>query len=71
MKISPILIKSYLVSLVITIMLAIIDSDPIISFSSLFMEVLILSVLGLTVIFPISILARRAKKKNERQRTNS
>jgi hypothetical protein len=58
------MIQSYLIALTIIIILAMMDSDPIISFSSLLLDVLIMSVLCWTmVVFPISILASRLKTK--------
>ncbi len=67
-----IMINSYLIALAIVIILAMIDSDPIISFASLLLDVLIMSVLCWTmVVFPISILVSRIKTKNEKQRANS
>ena len=62
-----IIISSYLIALAIVIILAMIDSDPIISFASLFLDVLIMSILCWTVVvFPISILLSRIKIKNEK-----
>jgi hypothetical protein len=67
-----IIINSYLIALTIVIILAMIDSDPIISFASLLLDVLIMSILCWTVVvFPISILVSRIKIKNEKQRANS
>jgi hypothetical protein len=67
-----IMINSYLIALAIVIILAMIDSDPIISFASLLLDVLIMSILCWTVVvFPISILVSRIKIKNEKQRANS
>ena len=67
-----IIINSYLIALTIIIILAMIDSDPIISFASLLLDVLIMSILCWTVVvFPISILVSRIKIKNEKQRANS
>lgn len=67
-----IMINSYLIALTIVIILAMIDSDPIISFASLLLDVLIMSILCWTVVvFPISILVSRIKIKNEKQRANS
>jgi hypothetical protein len=67
-----IIINSYLIALAIVIILAMIDSDPIISFASLLLDVLIMSILCWTVVvFPISILVSRIKIKNEKQRANS
>lgn len=72
MKITKLMIQSYLIALTIIIILAMMDSDPIISFSSLLLDVLIMSVLCWTmVVFPISILASRLMTKNEKQRANS
>jgi hypothetical protein len=66
------MINSYMIALAIVIILAIIDSDPIISFESLLLDVLIMSVLCWTmVVFPIFILVSRIKTKNEKQRANS
>lgn len=66
-----IMINSYLIALTIVIILAMIDSDPIISFASLLLDVLIMSILCWTVVvFPISILVSRIKIKNEKQRAN-
>ena len=67
-----IMINSYLIALAIVIILAMIDSDPIISFASLLLDVLIMSILCWTVVvFPISILVSRINIKNEKQRANS
>jgi hypothetical protein len=67
-----IIINSYLIALAIVIILAMIDSDPILSFASLLLDVLIMSILCWTVVvFPISILVSRIKIKNEKQRANS
>lgn len=56
----------------IVIILAMIDSDPILSFASLLLDVLIMSILCWTVVvFPISILVSRINIKNEKQRANS
>lgn len=67
-----IMINSYLIALTIVIILAMIDSDPIVSFASLLLDVLIMSILCWTVVvFPISILVSRIKIKNEKQRANS
>jgi hypothetical protein len=67
-----IIINSYLIALTIIIILAMIDSDPILSFASLLLDVLIMSILCWTVVvFPISILVSRIKIKNEKQRANS
>lgn len=67
-----IMINSYLIALAIVIILAMIDSDPILSFASLLLDVLIMSILCWTVVvFPISILVSRIKIKNEKQRANS
>jgi hypothetical protein len=67
-----IIINSYLIALAIVIILAMIDSDPIVSFASLLLDVLIMSILCWTVVvFPISILVSRIKIKNEKQRANS
>jgi hypothetical protein len=72
MKITKLMIQSYLIALTIIIILAMMDSDPIISFSSLLLDVLIMSVLCWTmVVFPISILVSRLMTKNEKQRANS
>jgi hypothetical protein len=65
------MIQSYLIALTIVIILAIMDSDPVIGFSSLLLDVLIMSILCWTVVFPISILVSRLKTKNEKQRANS
>ena len=65
------MIQSYLIALTIVIILAIMDSDPVIGFSSLLLDVLIMSILCWTVVFPISILVSRIKTKNEKQRANS
>ena len=66
------IINSYLIALAIVIILAMIDSDPILSFASLLLDVLIMSILCWTVVvFPISILVSRIKIKNEKQRANS
>jgi hypothetical protein len=66
------MINSYLIALAIVIILAMIDSDPIVSFASLLLDVFIMSILCWTVVvFPISILVSRIKIKNEKQRANS
>ena len=66
------MIQSYLIALTIVIILAMMDSDPIISFSSLLLDVLIMSILCWTVVvFPISILVSRIKTNYEKQRSNS
>jgi hypothetical protein len=66
-----ILINSYMIALTIVIILAMIDSDVIVSIASLVLDVLVMSVLCWTVVFPISILVSRIKTKNEKQRSNS
>jgi hypothetical protein len=66
-----IMINSYMIALTIVIILAMIDSDVIVSIASLVLDVLVMSVLCWTVVFPISILVSRIKTKNEKQRTNS
>ncbi len=66
-----IMINSYMIALTIVIILAMIDSDVIVSIASLVLDVLVMSVLCLTVVFPISILVSRIKTKNEKQRSNS
>ena len=66
-----IMINSYMIALTIVIILAMIDSDVIVSIASLVLDVLVMSVLCWTVVFPISILASRIKTKNEKQRSNS
>ena len=66
------MINSYLIALTIVIILAMIDSDPIVSFANLLLDVFIMSILCWTVVvFPISILVSRIKIKNEKQRANS
>jgi len=66
-----IMINSYMIALTIVIILAMIDSDVIVSIASLVLDVLVMSVLCWTVVFPISILVSRIKTKNEKQRANS
>ena len=66
-----IMINSYIIALTIVIILAMIDSDVIVSIASLVLDVLVMSVLCWTVVFPISILVSRIKTKNEKQRSNS
>ncbi len=66
-----IMINSYMIALTIVIILAMIDSDVIVNIASLVLDVLVMSVLCWTVVFPISILVSRIKTKNEKQRTNS
>jgi hypothetical protein len=66
-----IMINSYMIALTIVIILAMIDSDVIVSIASLVLDVLVMSVLCWTVVFPISILVSRIKTKNEKQRSNS
>ncbi len=65
------MIQSYLIALTIVIILAMMDSDPIISFSGLLLDVLIMSFLCWLVVFPISILVSRIKTNYEKQRANS
>jgi hypothetical protein len=65
------MINSYIIALTIVIILAMIDSDVIVSIASLVLDVLVMSVLCWTVVFPISILVSRIKTKNEKQRSNS
>lgn len=58
------MIQSYMLALTIVIILAMMDSDPILSISSLLMDVLIMSILCWTmVVLPISILVSRIKTK--------
>jgi hypothetical protein len=71
MEMKKIMINSYMIALTIVIILAMIDSDVIVSIASLVLDVLVMSVLCWTVVFPISILVSRIKTKNEKQRTNS
>lgn len=71
MEMKKILINSYMIALTIVIILAMIDSDVIVSIASLVLDVLVMSVLCWTVVFPISILVSRIKTKNEKQRSNS
>jgi len=71
MEMKKIMINSYMIALTIVIILAMIDSDVIVSIASLVLDVLVMSVLCWTVVFPISILASRIKTKNEKQRSNS
>ena len=71
MKITKLIIQSYLIALTIVIILAMMDSDPIISFLSLLLDVLIMSFLCWLVVFPISILVSRIKTNYEKQRVNS
>lgn len=66
-----IMIQSYLIALTIVTILAMMDSDPIISISSLLLDVLIMSVLCWLMVFPISILVSRIKTNYEKQRANS
>jgi hypothetical protein len=66
-----IMINSYMIALTIVIILAMIDSDVIVSIASLVLDVLVMSVLCWTVVFPISILVSRIKTKNEKKRSNS
>ena len=66
-----IMINSYMIALTIVIILAMIDSDVIISIASLVLDVLVMSVLCWTVVFPIYILVSRIKTKNEKKRSNS
>ncbi len=65
------MINSYMIALTIVIILAMIDSDVIVSIASLVLDVLVMSVLCWTVVFPISILVSRIKTKNEKKRSNS
>jgi hypothetical protein len=71
MEMKKIMINSYMIALTIVIILAMIDSDVIVSIASLVLDVLVMSVLCWTVVFPISILVSRIKTKNEKQRSNS
>ncbi len=71
MEMKKIMINSYMIALTIVIILAMIDSDVIVNIASLVLDVLVMSVLCWTVVFPISILVSRIKTKNEKQRTNS
>jgi hypothetical protein len=71
MEMKKIMINSYMIALTIVIILAMIDSDVIVSIASLVLDVLVMSVLCWTVVFPISILVSRIKTKNEKQRANS
>lgn len=64
---------SYLVALTITIFLAIIDSDPIISYASMAKDVLLMSfiiwiliILVYAIIVEFSILAKRALTKSKK-----
>lgn len=66
-----IMINSYMIALTIVIILAMIDSDVIVNIASLVLDVLVMSVLCWTVVFPISILVSRIKTKNEKKRSNS
>lgn len=72
MSIKQKLVYSYLVSLSITIFLGIIDSDPIISYSSMAIDVLLMScitwiiiILAYAIIVEFSILAKRALTKSK------
>jgi ABC-type polysaccharide/polyol phosphate export permease len=69
MKIQRLLFTSYLISLSITIVMALIDSDPIISLSSILTDIFFMSILCWIVGFPISILVNQ--KKDEKQRSSS
>jgi len=69
MKIKKLLFTSYLISLSITIVMALIDSDPIISLSSILTDIFFMSILCWIVVFPISILVNQ--KKDEKQRSSS
>jgi|LauGreDrversion4_2_1035121.scaffolds.fasta_scaffold168191_3 hypothetical protein len=71
MEMKKIMINSYMIALTIVIILAMIDSDVIVSIASLVLDVLVMSVLCWTVVFPISILVSRIKTKNEKKRSNS
>jgi hypothetical protein len=71
MKIKKLLTISYLISLSITIVLGLIDSDPIISLSSFLIDIFFMSIFCWMVVFPISNLVSRIKTKNEKQRANS
>lgn len=65
------LLVTYLISLFIVTILAMIDSDPIISLSILLLEVLIMSILCWFLVLPIFFLLSRIKTKDEKQRANS
>ena len=71
MKIKKLLSISYLISLSITIVLGLIDSDPIISLSSFLTDIFFMSILCWAVVFPIFILVSRIKTNNEKQRSSS
>jgi hypothetical protein len=71
MKIKKLLSISYLISLSITMVLGLIDSDPIVSLSSFLTDIFFMSIFCWMVVFPISILVSRIKTKNEKQRANS
>jgi hypothetical protein len=71
MEMKKIMINSYMIALTIVIILAMIDSDVIVSIASLVLDVFVMSVLCWTMVFPISILVSRIKTKNEKQRANS
>ena len=53
MNIKKIILTSYLTSLCITIILAEIDSDPVVSFGSLLTDIFFMSILCWMVILPI------------------
>jgi hypothetical protein len=71
MKIKKLLSISYLISLSITMVFGLIDSDPIVSLSSFLTDIFFMSIFCWMVVFPISILVSRIKTKNEKQRANS
>jgi len=61
MNIKKTLLNSYVVSLVITIILALLDSDPMISYSSFLIDIFFMSILIWLVILPITYSAIKIK----------
>ena len=66
MSIKKIIPISYLISLSITIVLAGIDSDPIISLSSILTDIFFMSILIWIVIFPLTYLVHLINEKFQR-----
>ncbi len=63
MKIKKLLFISYLIALSITIVLGIIDSDPIISLNSLLIDIFFMSILVWIVVLPFSYLVHLINEK--------
>jgi len=63
MKIQKLLFASYLTSFCITIILAGIDSDPMVSFGSLVTDIFFMSILCWILIFPMAMLLAKFNRR--------